>query len=175
MGPRNHVLDGGREPHGKSQFQWEKGRPVVNYRDALLWAVQKWLNQLKYRFGYGLRLLKEPSLRWGPHRPIQRAIFRGNDMPEYARWHCHEFAKWRNQSRCRFFGLWTWVSQRKHVLGGLHTGATWRILLNRPCAAVMRPFCHIALTSCFINFVNKCFYNILCIKIILVWFTCVVL
>jgi len=30
---------------------------------------------------------------------------------------------------------------RKHVLGGVHTGATWRIplLLNRPYAAAMRP------------------------------------
>jgi len=30
---------------------------------------------------------------------------------------------------------------RKHVLGlrGVHTGATWRIPLNRPCAASMRP------------------------------------
>jgi len=28
------------------------------------------------------------------------------------------------------FGLWTWVSPRKHVLGWVHTGATWRIPLN---------------------------------------------
>jgi len=49
-----------------------------------------------------------------------------------------------------FFGLWTWVGQTKHVLGRLHTGATWRIWLYRPRAAVMRPFCHITLTTCFI-------------------------
>jgi len=38
------------------------------------------------------------------------------------------------------FGLWTPVIPRKHVLGGVHTGATWRIPLNLPCVAVMRLF-----------------------------------
>jgi len=37
------------------------------------------------------------------------------------------------------FGIWTRVSLGKHVLGGVHTGATWRIPLNRPCATAMRP------------------------------------
>jgi len=37
------------------------------------------------------------------------------------------------------FGIWTRVGPRKHVLGGVHIGATWRIPLNRPCAAAMRP------------------------------------
>jgi len=37
------------------------------------------------------------------------------------------------------FGIWTRVGPPKHVLGGVHSGATWRIPLNRPCAAVMRP------------------------------------
>jgi len=40
------------------------------------------------------------------------------------------------------------VGRRKHVLGGVHTGATWRIPLNHPCAAAMQPFCQIALTTC---------------------------
>jgi len=35
------------------------------------------------------------------------------------------------------FRLWTWVGLRKQVLDG---GAHWRIRLNRPCAAAMRPF-----------------------------------
>jgi len=37
------------------------------------------------------------------------------------------------------FRIWTRVDHRKHVLGGVHTGATWRIPLNRPCAAAMWP------------------------------------
>jgi len=32
------------------------------------------------------------------------------------------------------------VGSRKHVLGGVHTGITWRIPLNRSCAAAMRLF-----------------------------------
>ena len=38
------------------------------------------------------------------------------------------------------FGLWTRVGPRKHALDGMHTGGTWRIRLNRPYAAAMRPF-----------------------------------
>ena len=32
---------------------------------------------------------------------------------------------------------------------GVHIGATWRIRLNRPCAAAMRQFCQITLTTCY--------------------------
>ena len=35
--------------------------------------------------------------------------------------------------------LCTRVDPRKHVLGGVRTTATWRIPLNRPRAAAMRP------------------------------------
>jgi len=35
-------------------------------------------------------------------------------------------------------GIWTQVGSRKHVLGRVHTGATWQIALNR-CVAGMRP------------------------------------
>jgi len=31
---------------------------------------------------------------------------------------------------------------------GVHISATWRIRLNRQCAAAMRPFCQIILTTC---------------------------
>ena len=37
------------------------------------------------------------------------------------------------------FGMKTCVGPRKHVLSGVHTGATWQIPSNRPCAAVVRP------------------------------------
>jgi len=47
------------------------------------------------------------------------------------------------------FELWSRVGPRMHVLRGVHTGATWRIPLNRPCAAAMRPFCQITLTTCY--------------------------
>jgi len=47
------------------------------------------------------------------------------------------------------FGLWTRVGQRKYALVAVHTGTTWRTSLNRRCAATMRPFCHITLTTCY--------------------------
>ena len=37
------------------------------------------------------------------------------------------------------FGISTRVSPTKHVLAEVYSGATWRIPLNRPCAAAMRP------------------------------------
>ena len=37
------------------------------------------------------------------------------------------------------FAAWARVGPKKHVLGGVHTVATWRILLDRPYAAAMRP------------------------------------
>jgi len=35
----------------------------------------------------------------------------------------------------------------KHVLDGVHIGATWRIWLNSPCAAAMRHFCQSTLAT----------------------------
>ena len=61
------------------------------------------------------------------------------------------------------FGSWTCVCQRRHVLGGLHIGATWWIPLNRPCAAVMRPFCQITLTTwCPLHVAERDFSYALC-------------
>jgi len=48
------------------------------------------------------------------------------------------------------FGTSTLVGPRNHVLNGADVGATWRIRVNRPCAAVMRPFCQITLTTCYL-------------------------
>ena len=38
------------------------------------------------------------------------------------------------------------------MLDGVHIGATWRIRLNRPRAAAMRPFGQITLTTYFLTF-----------------------
>jgi len=36
VGPENHVLDGGSRSHmGRDNFEGEKGRPIVQYRDPL--------------------------------------------------------------------------------------------------------------------------------------------
>jgi len=46
------------------------------------------------------------------------------------------------------FVSWTHVG-RKHVLHGVHVGATCRVQLNHPRAAVMWPFWQITLTRCY--------------------------
>jgi len=38
------------------------------------------------------------------------------------------------------FGMWIRVGARKHVLDGVRIGATWRIRLNHPYAAVIEPY-----------------------------------
>jgi len=46
------------------------------------------------------------------------------------------------------FWMWTRVGPNKHASDVGHVGATWRIRLNRPCAAAVRPLCRITLTTC---------------------------
>jgi len=41
------------------------------------------------------------------------------------------------------------MNPTKYVLGGVLTGATWRIQLNSQYAAAMRSFCQITLTTCY--------------------------
>ena len=39
MGPSNHVLDGGLDPPGEMAILgWGRGRPIVKYRDCLLYT-----------------------------------------------------------------------------------------------------------------------------------------
>jgi len=44
----------------------------------------------------------------------------------------------------------------KHPRPLVHIGATWQIRLNRLCAAAMRPFCQITLTTCCFARGNGC-------------------
>ena len=43
-----------------------------------------------------------------------------------------------NRSRCRLGFLLGLIQGSMHYVG-VHTGATWRITLNRPCTVTMRP------------------------------------
>jgi len=87
-----------------------------------------------------------PSIRCGSRSPEMKGQFLGestcrgmpNDTLPWA------VQKWLKQLRCHLGWLWTRVGPRKH-------GATWWIPLNRPCAAAMRPFCQIVLTTCYYN------------------------
>jgi len=51
------------------------------------------------------------------------------------------------------FGVCTRVGPR-NMLDGVQVGATWRMRLNHPCAAAMRPFCQITLTTCYLSIYN---------------------
>jgi len=53
--------------------------------------------------------------------------------------HSHEPCKMTEPIEMSF-GLRTRMGPRQHVLHEVHIGATWRIRLNRPCAASMRPY-----------------------------------
>jgi len=69
-------------------------------------------------------------------------------MPGHARQYSAVSCAKRAELIKMLFGVWTWVVQRKHVLSVVHTGIMWRVPLNRPCAAAMRPYCQITLTTC---------------------------
>jgi len=45
------------------------------------------------------------------------------------------------------FGLWTCVGQGSMCYMEVQIGAIWRIRLNCPSAAAMRPFCQITVTA----------------------------
>jgi len=86
--------------------------------------------------------------------PCQWAIFRGKDIPGHAQPHsavgCAKMAEPIEMP----FGLSTRMGPRKHLLDGINTDATWRIAMNRPCAAAMRLFCQITLTTCYYYYEN---------------------
>ena len=82
-GPKEPVLDAsrvlvpGRSPMGRGNLEGD-GRPIVKYRDALLWAVQKRLNQSWCRLGWWLGVSRSPrnhvGLLDGVHILMRMAI-----------------------------------------------------------------------------------------------------
>jgi len=65
------------------------------------------------------------------------AIFRGKDMPGHAKDTAMSCAKMADPIETSF-GLSIWVGPRKHVLNGVHVGATWQIRLNRQCSVALQ-------------------------------------
>jgi len=87
----------------------------------------------------------------GPDLPMLRAILKGKGRPIVKYRDSRYRELWKNGLTAfeMSFGIWTRVGPRKHLLDGVHIGATWWIRLNRPCAAAMRAFCQITLTTCY--------------------------
>jgi len=110
--PRNHELDGDRDPHEKWQF-WGKGSPIVKHRDLLPWAVQKRLTRSICRF----------SSRLGC---MGRRKHKFNHICQVAPMCPHRTANWHQFAR---------RCQCAHIRGQI--GVTWWIRLNRPSAAAM--------------------------------------
>jgi len=69
--------------------------------------------------------------------PCEWAIFRGKDMPGHPRRHSAVSCAKMAEPIETPFELWTPKGSMCYM--GAHTGATWRIRLNRPCAAAMWP------------------------------------
>jgi len=82
-------------------------------------------------------------------RPMARGNFRKKDMPGHAQRHSAMSCAKMAEAVDLPFGLSTQVGQRMHILGGVHTGASWRIPLNRSCAEAMRHSCQITLMTCY--------------------------
>jgi len=89
----------------------------------------------------------ESCSRWCPDGPCNGAVYRGKDVAWHTQQHCAMSCAKTAEPIEMPFGLWTLVSPGKHVLGGVHTGATLRIALNCPCEVAMRPFCQSTLTT----------------------------
>jgi len=82
VGPRNHVLDGGPDaPMRRGNFEGEKGRPIVNYRDTAV-VCAKTAEPIEMPFGLWARMgPRDHVLDGGPDPPMGRGNFRGKGAP----------------------------------------------------------------------------------------------
>jgi len=62
-------------PPWEGVFLWEKGRPIVKYRDTLWSSVQKRLNPSRCCLSCGSDGAKQSDIRWGPDSPMGRGNF----------------------------------------------------------------------------------------------------
>jgi len=88
---------------------------------------------------------KEPCIRWGPDRPWDEAVSKGKEAAcckviATLPWAVQKRLNWTDREAVRDLD-----SRGPNELALLHTGAIWRIPLNRPRSAAMRP----VLSNCF--------------------------
>jgi len=79
---------------------------------------------------------KEPCVRWGVQiPPLEGEVLRGEERPICKVWEHYVVICAKMDEPIEMpFESWTLVGPRKHVLGG-----GYRLPLNHPCAATMRP------------------------------------
>jgi len=66
-GPKEPCIRCGPDHLWEGAILNQKGQPIVKYRDTLPWAVQKQLNRLKCRLGWGLGWVQGTMLGGGGH------------------------------------------------------------------------------------------------------------
>ena len=116
VGPRNHVLDGVKIPHGKGQFWGRKRPPIVKYRDTAVSCAKT-----AELFGICTWWPKEPCVRWGVQiAQCEGAILRGKDMPGHAQRHCAVGCAKLAEPIMMPFGLWSWVGQGSMPRGNFY-------------------------------------------------------
>jgi len=87
VGPGNHVLDEGPDPHGKGQFFFgggENGRPIVKYRDSPYSTVvcAKTAEPIGMPFELWVRMVpRNHKLDGGSDPPMGRGNFGGKRRP----------------------------------------------------------------------------------------------
>jgi len=112
-----------------------KERPFVKNMEAVPWAVQKWLNRLRFHLGYGLGLAQETMYWRRPDPPCEEVIIRGKDMTGLAWSHSAVSCAKMAEPVDLVFVLWTLVGMQEAKL----SYSLW-IRFYRPFVAVMRPY-----------------------------------
>jgi len=99
---------------------------------------------------------KEACIRWGPDPHVKGQLLGQRTCPGMP----NDILLWAVQKLLNWLICDLYLGgQNKHkfncihqcaIMGG-HIGATWRIQLNRPSVAAMRPWGQITLTTCYTN------------------------
>jgi len=110
-GPKEPCIRWGSDlPMGRGNFEGVKGRPIVKYRDTLLWAVRKrlkWLITLGLRTQVGLRNHVLDGVSRFPHWKGRFWGGRSGPSVKYGNTMWWSVQKWMNRSRCLLrVGLW---------------------------------------------------------------------
>jgi len=125
-GPKEACIRQVQIPYAQEQFWRGKRQTIVKYKDLLPWTVQKQPNRSRCRLGYTYWICASDSVYLLTLCVLQMFVL------------------------LLLLLYYTWVGPRKHLLDGVHIGATCRIWPNHSCAAAMRPFHQITLTTCWI-------------------------